>query len=154
VTVDARYEGTGEPALTPTRVAGFADLMLKALDLEQGELSVLLCDDAQIHVLNRQYRDMDRPTDVLAFPMLEGEPMPQAGPLILGDVVISLETAARQAKERDRALSHTVAELLAHGLLHLLGFDHATQDDERRMIARTDLLVAASGAHAAGVEKG
>ena len=143
VPVDARYEGDGRPELSPMRVAGYAKRMLAALGQEQAELSVLLCDDEVIHTLNRDYRDKDRPTDVLAFAMQEGEPSPSAGPLVLGDVVISLPTAARQAAERGRPLVREVVELLAHGLLHLLGFDHELPEEERRMIARTDLLVAA-----------
>lgn len=123
--------------------------MLAALRLADSELSVLICDDATIHELNRDHRRIDRPTDVLAFAMGEGEPVAgDAG--LLGDVVISLETAARQAQASDRALWDEVTMLLAHGLLHLIGFDHRTKAEERRMKARTDLLCAAAATSQSG----
>jgi probable rRNA maturation factor len=118
-----------------------AERMLEALKLADAELSLLLCDDATIHALNRDYRGKDRPTDVLAFAMREGEGG-ALHPGLLGDVVISVETARRQAKEHGRTIVAEVTFLLAHGLLHLLGFDHQTPEEERRMNARTDALLA------------
>jgi probable rRNA maturation factor len=138
-----RYEGQGRSPLSSATVRTRAGRMLQALDMRDAELSVLLCDDAMIHALNREYRGIDRPTDVLAFAMGEGEAMPEVA-AILGDVVISLPTARRQAEAAGRALLDEVTMLLAHGLLHLLGFDHVTRAEERRMTARTDLLVAAA----------
>jgi len=83
-------------------------------------VSILLTDDEEIRDLNRRYRNRDKPTDVLSFPMrdLVGDR------LILGDVVISVETAARKASEEGRSLEGTVVHLLIHGILHLLGYDH------------------------------
>jgi len=98
--------------------------MLAALELDHAELSVLLTNDAGIHELNRLHRGKDRPTDVLAFP-LELESGGPEQPL-LGDIVISLDTAQRQADSRRRPLLSEVRFLLAHGLLHLIGFDHDT----------------------------
>lgn len=129
----------------PVAVAeGVAGAMLRALGIEDAELSLVLCDDRYIHGLNREYRGRDQPTDVLAFAMQEGEPMAMPGPLLLGDVVISLPTAARQAAERRLTLRQVSHELLAHGLLHLLGFDHQSPEEERHMRARTDMLMAAA----------
>ncbi len=113
--------------------------MLDALALPSAELSVLLCDDATIHALNRDYRDMDKPTDVLAFAMREGA-LSALRPEMLGDVVISIDTAARQAASASRSVEDEIAMLLAHGLLHLLGADHRDRTEERRMTARTDAL--------------
>ena len=122
-----------------------AERMLAALRLEDAELSLLLCDDATIHELNRAYRGKDRPTDVLAFAMREGPDAPGGeGPELLGDVVISLDTARRQAKDQGRTIIAEVTFLLGHGLLHLLGYDHRTPEEERRMHARTDALCAAA----------
>lgn len=140
---DVSYEGPGEPALSTEVVRTWADRMLRAMGIEDAELSVLLCDDARIQELNRDYRQLDRPTDVLAFSLLEGEGVGAPGLLVLGDVVIALPTAERQAREAGRDLRSEAKMLLAHGLLHLLGFDHAEPDEERRMRARTDLLVSA-----------
>ncbi len=117
--------------------------MLEGLGRADAELSIVLCDDAFIENLNACFRNEPRPTDVLAFPMLEG-----AGgalhPGLLGDVVISLETARRQADAAGRSLASEVRTLLAHGLLHLLGYDHAEPGEARRMKAATDVLVAAA----------
>lgn len=119
-----------------------AEAMLESLGLGDAELSILLCDDNAIRKLNRRYREKNKPTDVLAFPMQEG-PGPAMHPELLGDVVISLPTAARQAAEHDRPIIHEVTFLLAHGLLHLLGYDHATKREEREMKARIEELLAA-----------
>lgn len=138
--VEARYQGKGRPAISTATIADAALRMLEAMGIAEVELSILLCDDPTIHELNRTYRNKDQPTDVLAFAMQEGEPLPRGTPLLLGDIVISLPTAARQAQEQHRALYPEVVELLAHGLLHLLGFDHPDRDQERRMRSRTDFL--------------
>jgi probable rRNA maturation factor len=119
-----------------------AEAMLESLDLADAELSILLCDDGTIRKLNRRYRKKDKATDVLAFPMQEG-PGPAAQPGLLGDVVISLPTATRQAAEHDRPIIQEVTFLLAHGLLHLLGYDHANRREEQDMKAQTEGLLAA-----------
>ncbi|MBX3125903.1 MAG: rRNA maturation RNase YbeY [Polyangiaceae bacterium] len=115
--------------------------MLEALDLSDAELSVLLTDDQRIRELNRSHRGKDKPTDVLAFPLDQTEAATGGGPRLLGDVVISLDTAARQARGRRRPLQDEVRFLLAHGLLHLLGYDHDTPRKKKRMSARTVALV-------------
>lgn len=112
--------------------------MLATLQLPEAELSVLLTDDAEIHRLNREHRHKDKPTDVLAFAMDERVPDPTA---LLGDVVISLDTAERQARSRGRPLIEEVRFLLAHGLLHLVGYDHAEAAEKREMVAMTRKLV-------------
>jgi probable rRNA maturation factor len=117
--------------------------MLRALDLSKAELSVMLCDDSTIQELNRRYRQEDHPTDVLAFSMADGEQIAGSS-LLLGDVVISLSTAGRQATANKQELLVEVTLLLAHGLLHLLGFDHRTRVQQRRMNARVDMLLAAA----------
>jgi probable rRNA maturation factor len=123
------------PARLITRLG---NAMLTALSLPLAELSVLLTDDLGIHQLNRDHRQKDKPTDVLAFPMDESVPDP-AG--ILGDVVISLDTAERQARSRRRPLLEEVRFLLAHGVLHLVGYDHAEPGEKRKMVAMTRQLV-------------
>jgi len=118
--------------------------MLRALSLADAELSVVLCDDAVMRDLNRRYRKRDRTTDVLAFAMNEGPRMPAVVAAPLGDVVISVPTAARQARTAGKRTVDEITILLAHGLLHLLGFDHGTPAEDRRMRARTDALVGAA----------
>lgn len=115
---------------------------LAALGETSAELTVSLVGDGEIHGLNRDYRGKDRPTDVLAFALREGEPVPGAGDE-LGDLVISLDTAARQAAERGRTIAEEVRTLLVHGLLHLLGYDHEVSPAEaRRMKAKERWLLA------------
>jgi probable rRNA maturation factor len=118
--------------------------MLVALSLPRAELSVLLCDDRTIRALNRTFRSIDAPTDVLAFAQEETDEKKRGRSPLLGDVVISLPTARRHAKKAGRTIASEVTMLLAHGLLHLLGYDHQTVTEERRMKARTDALCAAA----------
>jgi probable rRNA maturation factor len=102
------------------------------------ELSLTFTDDAHIRELNRVYRDLDEPTDVLSFSQLEGgEAFVQApsGVLTLGDIVISVETAERQATAQAHSLADEVAHLAVHGALHLLGYDHQTDAQEAHMNA-------------------
>ncbi len=129
--------------------------MLEHLGLEGIELSVALVNDAAIHELNRTYRHKDKPTDVLSFPLHErpagwkpkgvrgvdiGAGFPFEGPI--GDVILSIDTARKQADEADRPLLDELTMLLAHGLLHLLGYDHRTDAEDREMTARTRELEA------------
>jgi probable rRNA maturation factor len=119
--------------------------MLRALEMPRAELSVLFTGDDQIKDLNRIYRKKNRATDVLAFSQLEGN-VAGANARLLGDVVVSVPTARRQAQSRGEALMAEVTMLLAHGLLHLLGWDHETVADDRRMRRETARLCAAADA--------
>jgi probable rRNA maturation factor len=129
-------------ALRSRQVHTVAEKMLRHLGREEHELSVLLTDDAFIQTLNETHRGKDCPTDVLAFAQNEGEatpaPMDQG---LLGDVVISLDTAERQARARKHSLMDEVSFLLAHGLLHLIGYDHQTDEEEAIMNELTSQLV-------------
>jgi probable rRNA maturation factor len=127
--------------LAPALIQRLGQAMLSALELPEAELSVLLTDDVGIQELNREHRSKDKPTDVLAFPMDESVPDPRG---ILGDVVISLDTAERQARSRRRPLLEEVRFLLAHGVLHLVGYDHAEPAEKREMVAMTRRLVRAA----------
>ncbi len=99
------------------------------------ELSIVLADDAGMRRLNRTYRHVDTPTDVLAFAMREGDGG-ALHPDVIGDVVISLETAARQAAARAAPVADEVRLLLTHGILHLLGYDHERSVREARRMFR------------------
>lgn len=106
--------------------------LLGAIAQTHSELSITLVDDATISRLNRDWRGRPHATDVLSFSLLEGEHVAQRGPL-LGDVVIGIETAARHARQRHRALDEVVARLLIHAMLHLVGYDHERDEEARRM---------------------
>ena len=90
---------------------------------QKWEVSILLVDDHQIKEINNNYLHRNRPTDVISFSQIEGEGNPENAHL-LGDVVVSLETAQRQAQESHTSLQDEVTFLLTHGVLHLLGYDH------------------------------
>jgi probable rRNA maturation factor len=136
-------------ALPSRQVRAIAQRMLSFLSRDAAELSILLTDDAYIRVLNRDHRGKDRATDVLAFPQEpepeEGAELPPSAPgQLLGDVVISLDTAERQARSRRHALLDEVSFLLAHGILHLIGYDHQDDAEEARMTAMTKRLLRAA----------
>ena len=100
------------------------------------EVSVTLTDDAHIHVLNRDYRGVDRPTDVLSFALTESEePAILDAPygVVLGDLVISLERVAAQAEEYGHSVLRELSFLTVHGMLHLLGYDHIEEEDRVEM---------------------
>lgn len=123
----ARSLPTAPGALPETRSATVA---LDTVTLADAELSVVLTDDAGIHALNRQWRGKDSPTDVLSWPMVEvHEPLEPS----LGDVVISLDTAERQARARGWGLDEEIALLLVHGVLHLLGHEDDTESGAEAM---------------------
>jgi probable rRNA maturation factor len=94
----------------------------------KGEVSVLLTDDASIQVLNRDWRKIDKPTNVLSFPAAE-----QADGKLLGDIVIAYETLAREAEDERRDFLHHLAHLTVHGFLHLIGYDHQTDSQADEM---------------------
>lgn len=110
------------------------------------ELSLRLTDDREIQALNAQYRHQNQPTDVLAFAALEVD-YPQlvellaSLPVYLGDIVISVETAHRQAEQQGHSLKTELAWLAAHGLLHLIGWDHPDEDSLTRMLDQQEILL-------------
>jgi len=122
-----------------------AKAILNALECPDAELSVLLVDDPQIAVLNREYLGRTGPTNVIAFPMQEG-PFADITPDLLGDVVISVETSDREAEAGGIPPEERFIELLIHGILHLLGYDHENDEAEAaRMEEKTRELMAVVG---------
>ena len=127
-----------------------AERMIAALGLANVEVSLALVDDAVIRQLNKRWRRKDKATDVLSFPMLEVPvadiyKATKASAVLLGDIVVSVPTANRQAKTHKKAPMDEMTTLVAHGLLHLLGFDHKSDDQEREMDAYVKVLEAAAG---------
>lgn len=114
------------------------------------EVSVTYTDNRQIHTLNLQYRQVDRPTDVLSFPLMDftgesEEPVADEPVVSLGDIVLSLEKAAEQASEYGHSFEREVAFLTVHSMLHLLGYDHVKEEEERDMRARQRSIMALLG---------
>lgn len=109
-------------------------------------LSVTFVDNEFIHKLNREYRNVDRATDVISFAFLDGEddrnlPLNSKGPVSLGDIYISIDKAKEQAKEYGHPLRRELSFLFVHGLLHLLGYDHMTKEDEEVMFKLQDEIL-------------
>ncbi len=118
-----------------------AQAILNALDNPEAELSVVIVDDSEIEALNRKYLNRPGPTNVIAFPMREGE-FSNLSPLLLGDVVISTETAGREALDSGIPVETRIDQLLVHGILHLFGFDHeSNQGDAAQMEAKAAELL-------------
>jgi probable rRNA maturation factor len=141
VELDVRHRA-GKPHAP--KMISLAKRFLKTLGVEGHELSLAIVGDAQIRSLNRQWRKKDKATDVLSFP---ADPLPRGAPGLqpLGDVIVSLDTARRQAKEEGRTLDGELARYLAHGMLHLLGHDHHRPDQAARMAAAEEQLLGVAG---------
>nr|WP_287127001.1 rRNA maturation RNase YbeY [Desulfobacter sp.] len=114
--------------------------MLNALGCDDHELSIVITDDAQVRELNRTYRGKDEPTNVLSFPMQEGE-FSDITPGLLGDVVISLDTAEAEAIAAGISTDERMSQLLVHGILHLFGFDHELGENQAREMEEKSLAL-------------
>ena len=142
------------------------DIVPAALDYEQcpyeAEVSVILTDNASIRELNRDHRQIDAPTDVLSFPMLEFEKEsdfshvedsvedcfdPETGELVLGDIIISVEKVMVQAEKYGHSRERELAFLLAHSMLHLCGYDHMDDAEREEMERRQDDILSGKGYH-------
>ena len=127
-------EDTRGTRVDSSQLRARAQRLLRAAGHAGSELSLSLVDDEQMADLNRRYRGIDRPTDVLSFSLVEGPAAEHRGQM-LGDVVIGIETARRQARAAHRGLDHEVARLLIHGVLHLLGHTPAEPAEAKVMRA-------------------
>jgi len=114
--------------ISTQKIQKTAQALLNALGSPDSELSILITDDPEIAQLNRQYRHRKGPTNVLAFPMHEGD-CSSINPELLGDVVISAETAEREGKELGFTFRQRLDFLLVHGILHLFGYDHEISEN-------------------------
>ena len=128
------------PALR-ARILRAAKAVLEAEEVEEPcELSVLLTDDDGIHTINREFRGVDRPTDVLSFPM--GDTDPETGRFMLGDMVLNVDRAAAQGEEYGHGAEHEISYLTVHSVLHLLGYDHEDEGEmKRQMRAREKVIM-------------
>lgn len=120
-----------------SKIRKTAEAILDLLQSADAELSILLTDDEEMTVINSEYRGKNRPTDVIAFAMADGD-FGLLNSNILGDVVISLDTAKKQAMERNVEIMNEVRFLLIHGILHLHGYDHEKCDMERLKMQRKE----------------
>ena len=111
------------------------DEVSRVYGLEEDEMSILLCNNAKIHELNKEYRGIDRPTDVLSFALNEGDDYEGSDEEhhLLGDMILSLERAHEQAVEYGHSFERELAYLTTHSCLHILGYDHMTDEDKKEM---------------------
>lgn len=145
--VHVSREGIKHPV---TSLQEDAKSVLRVLGRSQMELSVVVCDDAFIQDLNRQWRGKDQPTDVLSFAMTEGGGA-HLDPTVLGDVIISVPTARRQAESMGHPLAREMRVLLVHGVLHLCGYDHERPEDAPAMRAKEADVLRALGEDPVGL---
>ena len=117
-------------------------------------VSIKLSDNAEVHALNREWRDKDKPTNVLSFPMLDDEELDallngayDAPEIMLGDIILAYETCATEAAEKDIPIAHHATHLVIHGMLHLLGHDHIEDDEAELMEALEVKALASMGLH-------
>ena len=143
VEVEVRIDPSFADQLSAQRLRQIAEAVLRQ-EGRQGQVSLVIVGDEEIRVLNRDYLDRDAPTDVLAFAAQE-----MAGPFVaapeaaayLGDVIVSYPRAQAQARERGHSTEQELGLLIVHGLLHLLGYDHADEEEKARMWARQDEIL-------------
>ena len=120
-----------------SEIARVVDAVLEAEAVDEVEVGVIIVGDAEMQTLNREHRQLDSTTDVLSFPIDEDDDEPLAGvPRMLGDIAICLPVVMEQAREREVSPAAELTDLLVHGTLHLLGYDHET--DAGEMLVRQD----------------
>lgn len=133
------------------------DVILKAADhlsVPTGELTITIVDNKEIQIINQEHRDKDQPTDVLSFPMYEPDEFEELrqssfetieGTPILGDIIISYDKVKEQAVEYGHSFERELGFLAVHGFLHIIGYDHLTEDDEQKMFGLQDEILNAFG---------
>lgn len=123
------------------------DEVSRVYGLEDDELSILLCDNNKIHELNKEYRGIDRPTDVLSFALNEGDDYEgsEEEHHLLGDMILSLERAHEQAVEYGHSFERELAYLTTHSCLHILGYDHMTDEDKKEMRTEEEFVLSNLG---------
>lgn len=160
MTIEIENEYQDEKALPFDWDALLRKVVMGAMDFEpcpyEAELNILLTDNSEIHRINKEYREIDRPTDVLSFPMIDYEEPgnfdhcedagqdcfnPETGELVLGDIVISVDKVLEQAKAYGHSVERELAFLTAHSMFHLFGYDHM-EEEERAVMEKkqSDLL--------------
>ena len=127
-------EGRAENLSPLMEKAAAATLSREGVPADEVEISITFVNDEEIRELNAQYRNVDKVTDVLSFPQFESpEDLPEEGEIILGDVVLNVEQAKRQAEEYGHSEDREIIYLFVHSLLHLLGYDHMEEDEKTEM---------------------
>ena len=120
----------------------------KAIEIEKinnVEFNIIIVDNERIHKINREYRHIDKPTDVISFALEDDESFPGLETRVLGDIYISLDKVYEQSEAYGHTFFRELAFLTVHGLLHLLGYDHMELEDEKEMFSRQELILNEAG---------
>ena len=171
MTINIEYETDKPLDVDYEKVAN--DIIPAALDYEkcpyEAEVNLILTDNDAIQEINRDYRQIDRPTDVLSFPMIDFEKEsdfshveeavedyfnPETGELILGDIIVSVEKVIEQAEKYGHSRERELAFLIAHSMLHLCGYDHMTEEEAKELIENVNLVVSVDYVYSSTVEAG
>ncbi len=136
----------GEAVVKKMKEAGELCVIEEGLDPQRVEVSVTFVDDEEIHDLNREYRGVDRVTDVLSFPQFDSmDQVPEEGDICLGDVVICPDQALLQADEFGHSPERELVYLFVHSIFHLLGYDHMNEEEKAQMRAKEELIMGKIG---------
>lgn len=120
----------------------------KAIEIENinnVEFNIIIVDNEKIHEINKEYRNIDRPTDVISFALEDDESFPGIDIRVLGDIYISLDKVYEQSKAYGHSFFRELSFLTVHGILHLLGYDHMKLEDEKEMFSRQELILNEAG---------
>ena len=126
-------------------VKKFIDFALNYLELKNVVFNIIIINNEEIHKINKEYRGIDRPTDVISFALEDDDTFIEMDQRILGDIYISIDRAREQAKEYGHALLREICFLTIHGILHLLGYDHMEPEDEKVMFELQERVLDAYG---------
>lgn len=117
------------------------DFTMKYLKIENVVFNIIIVDNEEIHKLNKEYRGIDKPTDVISFALEDDEMFIKTNIRILGDIYISIDKAIEQAESYEHSLNREISFLAIHGILHLLGYDHMNDEDEKEMFRLQELIL-------------
>lgn len=135
------YNETEEQIEELNGLKDLLDYALNYMKIDNAEFNIIIIDNEKIHEINREYRGVDRPTDVITFALEDHKDIEFEDIRLLGDVYISIEKARSQAEEYGHSLKREISFLTIHGLLHLLGYDHMNEEDEKIMFDKQDELL-------------
>jgi len=132
---------TNEEIKELVEIENFIDFAIKYLDIKDIVFNIIIVDNDTIWKLNREYRGIDRPTDVISFALEDNTDFVDIGFRVLGDIYISIDKANEQAINYGHSLIRELSFLSIHGLLHLLGYDHINKEDEEKMFSLQELIL-------------
>ena len=122
-------------------IENYVEYLVKELNLDNCMFNIIFINDAEIHKINKEYRGVDRPTDVISFALEDNKDIEYKDFRLLGDIYISVDRAIEQASEYNHSLKRELCFLSTHGILHLLGYDHQTKEDEEEMFTKQKELL-------------